>query len=73
MSLPVHSKAKVLPYTTVNPEKLIEYVPSESADGHGFSGSLKDVDQEDVEETMCGQSWMLATFFMSGVGVEVGL
>ena len=73
MSLPVHSKAKVLPYTTVNPEKLIEYVPSESADGHGFSGSLKDVDQEDVEETMCGQSWMPATFFMSGVGVELGL
>ena len=35
--------------------------------------SLKDVDQEDVEETMCGQSWMLATFFMSGVEVELGL
>ena len=35
--------------------------------------SLKDVDQEDVEETMCGQSWMLATFFMSGVGLELGL
>ena len=32
---------------------------------------LKDV--EDVEETMCGQSWMLATFFMSGVKDELGL
>ena len=45
----------------------------QSADGHGFSGSLKDVDQEDVEETMCDQSWTLATFFMSGVEVELGL
>ena len=33
--------------------------------------SEKDIDQEDVEETMCGQSWMLETFFMSGVEVEL--
>ena len=36
-SLPVHSEAKVLSYTKVNPEKLMEYVPSETADGDGFS------------------------------------
>ena len=35
--------------------------------------SLKDVDQENVEETMCGQSWMFATFFMSGVDIELVL
>ena len=35
--------------------------------------SLKDVDQEDVEETISGQSWMLVTFFMSGVEVDLGL
>ena len=36
-SLPVHSEAKALPYTRVNLEKLMEYVPSETADGDGFS------------------------------------
>ena len=32
-SLPVHSEANVFPYPTVNPEKLMEYVQSERADG----------------------------------------
>ena len=40
-SLPVHSEAKVFPYTTVNPERLMEYVPSETADGDGFSEFAK--------------------------------
>ena len=35
--------------------------------------SRKDEDQEDVEDTMGGQTWMLATFFRSGVGVQLVL
>ena len=34
--------------------------------------SLKDVDQEDVEETMCGQSWMLATLSCLVLGLSWG-
>ena len=72
-SLPVHSKAKVFPYTTVNPERLMEYVPSERADGDGFSEFAKGCRPGGRGRKMCGQSWMLATFFMSGFEVELGL
>ena len=40
-SLPVHSEAKVLPYTTINPGKSMQYVPSVTADGDAFSEFAK--------------------------------
>ena len=65
-SLPVHSEAKVLPYTAVNTEKLIEdsrwineFAEGCRPGGHGRNNAWS--------------VWVLATFFMCGVEVELGL